>query len=317
MNKKRLTSLLAFTGLALVLAGCQVAPVNAKTTITSKEGAGSKTISTLVLVDGSSQITADAESFPGNNNYFYIEDATFENVTFTPKADGAKAKLYHDGYLANPNQHDTVKEVWEEFASKISDYIPEGFNLETRTLQSTGWKDEYMEVVPGPEVNEWKGYVFSITYSWENVAEYMSKTKTLIGDVYDQTELQELDDAGTPWATITAGEDNTYIWSEAYVVNYWTAFGIFDKVMNSEYFNRNGLSTSDAFSVAYQEYHIGESEPVKVKVDNLNTTENGELKFVSATGTIKPKAGAGLWVGIGIAVVAIVAAVVVFLKKRK
>lgn len=317
MNKKHITSLFALTGLVLFLSSCQVAPVNAKTTITSTEGAGSKTISTLVLVDGSAQITADAESFPGNNNYFYIEDSTFENVEFTPKADGAKAKLYHDGYLTNPNGKGTVKEIWEEFASKVQDYVPEGFELTTRTVQSDDWKDEYMETVPGAEVTAWKGYVFSVTYSWENVEEYIAKTKTLIGENYEVSELQELDDAGTPWVTFTKGEENVYTWSEAYVVNYWSAFGVFDGVMNSEYFNKNGINTFDGFSVALQEYVIGESDPVIVKVDNLNTKdENGNLKFVSAKGVVK--GNNGLIIGIIAGVAAVIAAVAAFLViKRK
>lgn len=336
MNKKqKLTSLLALTGLGIVLASCQVAPVNAKTTITSADGAGSKTISTLLLVDGSAQITADAESFPGNNNYFYIEDSTFENVSFTPKADGAMVNLYHDGYLTNPNGKATVKEVWEEFASKVADYIPEGFQLETRTVQSANWSDDLMETKQSTGAHtEWKGYVFSVTYSWANVSEYIQKTKTLIGSSYDVTELQELDDSNTPWATFTAGENDTYTWKEAYVVNYWSAFGIFDGVMNSQYFAKNGINTFDGFSVAMQEYVIGESDSVIVKVDNLNTTDaEGKVKFIEASGVIKaaqqpsepqepqepqePKSKTGLFVGIGAGVVALLAALAFFFIKRK
>lgn len=320
MNKKHITSLLALTGLAIFLASCQVAPVNAKTTITSKDGAGTKTISTLVLVDGSAQITGDATAFPGNNNYFYIEDSTFENVEFTPKADGVKAKLYHDGYLANPNKKATVKEVWEEFAAKVADYVPEGFELTTRTVQSDDWKDEYMETVPGSDVNAWKGYVFTVTYSWENVEEYIAKTKTLIGSNYEMSELQELDDAKTPWVTFTKGEENTYTWTEAYVVNYWSAFGVFDGVMNSEYFAKNGINTFDGFSVALQEYVIGESDPVLVKVDNLNTKdENGNLKFISGKGVIKNNTGliAGIIGGVAALVAAVVAFLVIKRKKAK
>ena len=291
MNKKqKLTSLLALTGLGIVLASCQIAPVNATTSITSAEGAGTKTISALVLVDGSAQINPDAESFPGNGEYYYIEDSTFENVTFTPKADGAMVNLYHDGYLTNPNNLTTVKEVWEEFASKVADYIPEGFTLETRTVQSENWTDDYMETKQGTGAHtEWKGYVFSVTYSWANVAEYMAKTKALIGEtLYESTELQELDDEGTPWVTFTAGENNTYTWREAYVVNYWSAYGIFDPVMHSEYFNlANGITTANGFAVAMQEYVIGEGQAQIVKVDNKNSLDaENNLKFIEATGTI-------------------------------
>ena len=286
MNKKRITALAA----CLLLAGCQVAPVNATTTITSAEGAGTKKISLLALVDGSAQITPDAESFPNNANYFYIEDADFSNVTFTPKADGAKAKLYHDGYLTNPNGKATVKEVWEEFTTVVESYIPEGFEFTATTIQSENWDDAYMETVPGPEVLEWKAYVYSVTYSWANVEEYITKTKALIGaEAYEVSELKELEDAGTPWATFTNNGDNTYTWREAYSINYWSVFGIADKVLASEYFNKNGINTSDAFSVALQEFKIGESEAEIVKVDNLNSSnEDLTPKFIEATGTITP-----------------------------
>ena len=320
MNKKRITALAA----CLLLAGCQVAPVNATTSITSTEGAGTKTISLLALVDGSAQITPDAESFPNNNNYFYIEDADFSEVTFTPKADGAKAKLYWDGYLANPNGKTTVKEVWEEFTTVVESYIPEGFEFKATTIQSENWDDAYMETVPGADVLEWKAYVYSVTYSWANVDEYISKTKALIGtETYEQTELKELEDAGTPWATFTNNGDNTYTWKEAYSINYWSVFGVADKVMNSDYFNRNDLNTSDAFSVALQEFKIGESDPTIVKVDNLNSlNEDFTPKFIEATGTIMPAAKPNNNMTTAIAIIAgaavvLVAGLFIILKKRK
>ena len=322
MNKKRITALAA----CLLLAGCQVAPVNATTSITSTEGAGTKTISLLALVDGSAQITPDAESFPNNANYFYIEDADFSEVTFTPKADGAKAKLYWDGYLTKPNGKETVKEIWEEFTTVVESYIPEGFEFKATTIQSENWDDAYMETVPGAEVLEWKAYVYSVTYSWANVDEYVSKTKALIGtETYEQTELKELEDAGTPWATFTNNGDNSYTWREAYSINYWSVFGVADQVMNSEYFNRNGLNTSDAFSVALQEFKIGESDPTIVKVDNLNSlNEDLTPKFIEATGTITPapaaKPDSNMTTVIAIvagAAVVLAAGLFIILKKRK
>ena len=287
MNKKQLISILTLSSFALTLAACQIAPVNGKTTVSDASGAGSKKISALLLVDGSCQIEKDTTSFPANSDYYYIDDAEFTDFTFTPKADGAKAKLYHDGYLTNPNQKETVKEVWEEFIDVAKTYVPEGFTVEVTEVKSEDWDDAYMETVPGPEVNAWKGYVFSVSYSWDDVEEYVSKTKTLIGnDLYAMTELQELDDAETPWVTFTQNGDN-YVWSEAYVVNYWSAYGIFDGVMNSEYFKRNDVTTDNAFSVGLQEYVIGEGDPVKVKVDNKSSVdEEGNLKFITASGKL-------------------------------
>jgi len=56
MNKKHFLTVSAACLLGLALSSCQIAPVNATTKIDSVKGAGSKTLSALVLVDGSCQI---------------------------------------------------------------------------------------------------------------------------------------------------------------------------------------------------------------------------------------------------------------------
>ena len=91
---------------------------------------------------------------------------------------------------------------------------------------------------------------------------------------------KELDEEETPWVTFTQDGDE-YVWSEAYVVNYWSAYGIINNVMDSQYFSRNDVTTDNAFSVGLQEYKIGESDPVKVKIDNKNgENEDGSVKFM-------------------------------------
>lgn len=295
MKKNQLIGLLTMAGVALTLASCQIAPVNATTKINSVDGAGSKTISMLVLVDGSCQIQPDTTSFVGNNNYFYIGDATFEDIKFTPKEDGAKVKLVLDGYLTNPNKLDSNQKVWDEFNEVVKSYIPEGFTFNCREVKSDDWNDDYMTNVPGADVTAWKGYVYSVSYSWDNVTSYIEKTKALIGqDAYAISHLQELDDASTPWAKFTKNEDNTYTWEEAYLVNYWSVYGVADKVLGSKYFNKAALgadyaiTTDNAFSIALQEYQIGDGDKVIVKIDNQNgVDENQNPKFISATGTIK------------------------------
>lgn len=292
MNKKRITALAA----CLLLAGCQVAPVNATTTITSSEGAGSKTISALVLVDGSCQIDADLESFPGNTSYYRVDNIDFTNLELTPKADGAKVRLYHDGYLTNPNGKATCKEVWEEFNGVVESYVPEGFEFKCTEVKSANWTDDYMETVPDATVSEWKGYVYSVTYSWANVEEYISKTKTLIGaDAYEISQLKEMEDAGLAWAKFETLENNQFKWSEAWYVNYWSVYGTADKVMGSEYFNKAALgaefaiTTENAFSISLQQFTIGESESVTIKVDNTSgSNEDLSVKMIEATGTITP-----------------------------
>ena len=325
MNKKHFSGLLTMAGLALVLSSCQIAPVNATTSITNAAGAGTKTISMLVLVDGSCQIEPNADLMLGNSDYWYFEDVDFSDITITPKADGAKVKLYHDGYLTNPNGKATVQEVWDEFNDVVESYVPEGFEFKCTEVKSSDWNDDYMTTVPDATVNAWKGYVYSVTYSWTSVEDYVTKTKTLIGESYAESHLQELDDAGTPWATLTKNDDGTSTWTEAYLVNYWSVYGVADKVLSSEYFNKAALgdayaiTTDNAFSVALQEFKIGESESVFVKIDNKNGL-NADLspKFISATGVIpEPKSNTGLIVGIVAGVVVVAAAVVAFVVLRK
>lgn len=314
----------------LLLTACQVAPVNAKTVITDVNGAGNKTISMLMLVDGSVQMTADTTSFPGNNNYFYVDDATFENVTFDPKAD--KVSYISDGYFTNPNHLATAQEIWNEFNAKVESVVPEGFNFSISTVQSANWNDKYMGEAKAESTNttnEWKAYVYHLSYSWNNVEEYIAKTKKLIGKNYASSELAELDDANTPWVSFTEGEDSVFTWKECYTVNYWSVYDLVDTVMDSELFNRDALGatyhveTSSAFQVALQEYQIGEGEAVKVKIDNTSTTdENNAVIFIEAKGKVAKPAttNAGMIIGIVAAAVVVVAAAiggVIFFKKKK
>lgn len=328
MNKKSFTCLLTITGLGLLLTSCQAAPINATTKITSSKGAGSKTLSALVLVDGSSQIEPDLESFAGNDTYYYIEDSKFDTVTYTPKSDGAKVGMIKDGYLTNPNNKTSCQEIWNEFNDVVKSYIPTGFDFQLREIKSDNWDDSYMDQAPASDVFAFKGYVYSLTYSWTSVSDYIAKTKTLMGDSYEFSELKEAEDEGQKWAKIEKNDDGTYTWSEAHLVNYWSVYDIADKVTSSTYFNKAALgedfkiTTDNAFAVAMQEYQIGESDPVIVKIDNKSgLDENKNLKFISATGIIKEKNNnLGLYIGVGAAVV-VVAGVsigaVLITKKRK
>lgn len=334
MNKKRFTGLLTIAAAALVLSSCQVAPVNATTTINSTSGAGSKTISALVLVDGSCQIAPDKTAFEGNNDYFYIEDADFSDITFEPKYDDfgnvARVKMVQDGYLTNPNGKETTQEVWDEFNQVVESYVPEGFEFKCTEVKSANWDDKYMDEIPtSNDVTEWKGYVYSVTYSWDSVEDYMAKTKTLVGHVYDDSHLKELDDLGTPWASISKNDDGTYTWKEAYLVNFWSVYGIADNVMESEYFNRAALgadftvTTEQAFSVALQEYTMGEKTTL-VKIDNKNGVDDQlNPKFIEITGTLPEEnngnSNNGWLIGVGVLAVAVVAvgAYVVISKKKK
>ncbi len=334
MNKKtskKATMLgLGVLGAAL-LASCQICPVNANTIITDQNGAGSKTISLFSLVDGSIQIAADS-SFEGNSNYFYIDDATFENPTFTSKAD-AYVSYAKDGYFTNPNGKATVAEMWTEWNERIKSIIPTGFSFSIDTKQSSGWNDSYMELSTADmkttnTTNEWKAYVYHLTYSWNNVEEYISKTKTLIGSTnYAVSELAELDDAGTAWASLTKNSDDTYTWKECYTVNYWSVYGYIDTMIHGDLFNAAALgadfavATSSAFSISMQQYKIGDGEETKIKIDNTSTTDkDGNVKFVSATGKIAKKTNVvAIVAGVagGIVAIGVIAALVVFFNKRK
>lgn len=315
----------------LLLTACQVAPVNAKTVITDVNGAGNKTISMLMLVDGSVQMTADTTSFPGNNNYFYVDDATFENVTFDPKAD--KVSYISDGYFTNPNHLTSAQEIWNEFNAKVQSVVPTGFDFSISTVQSANWDDKYMSEAKADSTNttnEWKAYVYHLSYSWNNVDEYIAKTKTLIGKNYVSSELAEIEDAGNAWVSFTEGDDSVFTWKECYTVNYWSVYDLVDTVMDSELFNRDALGsayrveTSSAFTVALQEYQIGEGEAVKVKIDNTSTTdENNNVKFIEAKGKVAKPASStnvGMIVGIAVAAVVVIAGIVVggvFASKKK
>ena len=306
MNKKHFLTVSAACLLGLALSSCQIAPVNATTKIDSVKGAGSKTLSALVLVDGSCQI--EPTPFGSNSSYYVVNSPDFSDVQFTPKADGAKVKLALDGYLTNPNGLATTQAVWDEFNQVVESYVPEGFNFNLRTVQSSDWKDEYMDTVPGADVKAWKGYVYQVSYSWNSTEEYIEKTKKLIGNSYEVSHLKEYEDEHQkPWASLTKNDDGTYTWSEAYLVNYWSVYDIADQVTGSKYFNRAALgadfavTTDNTFAVALQEYRIGDSDPVTVQIDNTQgTDENMNLKFISATGSIKSasKNNTGLIVGI-------------------
>lgn len=259
MNKKHFLTVSAACLLGLALSSCQIAPVNATTKIDSVKGAGSKTLSALVLVDGSCQI--EPTPFGSNSSYYVVNSPDFSDVQFTPKADGAKVKLALDGYLTNPNGLATTQAVWDEFNQVVESYVPEGFNFNLRTVQSSDWKDEYMDTVPGADVKAWKGYVYQVSYSWNSTEEYIEKTKKLIGNSYEVSHLKEYEDEQQkPWASLTKNNDGTYTWSEAYLVNYWSVYDIADQVTGSKYFNRAALgadfavTTDNTFAVALQEY---------------------------------------------------------------
>lgn len=199
MNKKHFLTVSAACLLGLALSSCQIAPVNATTKIDSVKGAGSKTLSALVLVDGSCQI--EPTPFGSNSSYYVVNSPDFSDVQFTPKADGAKVKLALDGYLTNPNGLATTQAVWDEFNQVVESYVPEGFNFNLRTVQSSDWKDEYMDTVPGADVKAWKGYVYQVSYSWNSTEEYIEKTKKLIGNSYEVSHLKEYEDEQQkPWA---------------------------------------------------------------------------------------------------------------------
>jgi len=327
MNKVKTFSAVAVAALSLVLTSCQIAPVNAQTTITSTAGAGSKTISALVLVDGSCQIAPDAESFPSNTSYYYVDDVDFSSPTITPNPNGAKVRMYLDGYLANPNALTSCQAVWDEFNTQVEAAIPVGFTFNMETIQSDDWDDAYMETPPDATISAWKGYVYQVSYSWKSTAEYISKTTNLIGESYSISDLQELDDAGTPWATLVENDDDTYTWSEAYLVNFWSVYDIADRLMSSEYFNRDAIgvdyrvTTDSGFSISMQQYTIGESDSVTVKIDNDNgLNDDLSMKFISATGVLHEESNNTLAIVLGsVAALLVVAGVTtaVILKKKK
>lgn len=338
MNKKsfgKFGAIGAGALLTVLLASCQVSPVNGNTVITNADGAGNKTLSLFCLVDGSIQIQPDTESFVGNNSYFHIED--MKNPTFTPKADNW-VKYISDGYFTNPNHLTTPTEIWDEWNAKVASIIPEGFEFSMDTFKSAGWKDEMMNttVAGFNTTNEWKAFVYNISYSWNNVEEYKTKTKALIGETnFAVSEMADLEDANTPWVSFEKGEEAdgmaAYTWKECYTVNYWSCFGLVDAMLSSNLFNRDALGadyhvdTSSAISMSQQSYKIGEGEVVTHKVDNTSTLdENSNVKFLTAEGKIAlpAKKGNGALIGTicgvaGAAVVAGVVAGVVVTKKKK
>ena len=311
----------------IVLASCQIAPVNSELTITDASGAGSKTIRLLALVDGSAQMAADT-SFAGNTAYYYVDDMTMTNVTYTQKTDGAKVDYVAAGVFTNPNKLASKAAVWEEWNAYIKSIIPTGFDFSISTIQSSGWNDSMMEnVAADPAFKEFKAYVYTLAFSFKSIDEYMSKTKTLIGDAaYKVSQLADIDKAGAKWATLTKGDKDVYTFSEAWYVNYWSVYGLSDIADHSKYFNLAAygagyeLTTDNLFSVSQNSYKIGEGDVVKVKVDNKSGTDSSALgvQFISATGTIPTKTNVGLIVGccVGAAVV-IGAAVTTFLIKKK
>ena len=326
----KVLAILGATAVAgIALASCQIAPVNSELTITDASGAGSKTIRLLALVDGSAQMAADT-SFAGNTAYYYIDDITMTNVTYTQKTDGAKVSYVDAGVFTNPNKLATKAAVWEEWNNYIKSIIPTGFDFSISTIQSSGWQDSMMaNVTADPSFNQFKAYVYTLTYSFKSIDEYMSKTKTLIGDTaYKVSQLADIEKAGSKWATLTKGDKDLYTFSEAWYVNYWSVYGLTDIADHSKYFNLAAygagyeLTTDNLFSVSQNSYKIGEGDVVKMKVDNKTGTDSSELgvKFITATGTIPTKTNVGLIVGCCVGAVVVIGAAVVItlvIKKKK
>lgn len=339
--KKSLLFTTFLVGLGVILASCQAVPVNAQMHITNSAGAGTKKLSALMLVDGSIQIEEDAAVA----GWFAAGDIDYTNVSFTPKSsDGAKVSYIEDGYFTNPNELETKQAIWDEFNNVVKGLVPTGFTFELKSKQSAGWLDSMMDnKVADPTFTEWKAYIYEVSYSWANVEEYITKTKTLIGDSYAISELKEYEDAGNKWVTLTKNSDNTYTWKEAIHVNYWSVFNMVQKVFDSDYFDRAALvpllgpgteiAVENAFSLSKLQMKMGSAAPVTHPIHNgSGLSEALDLVFLESKGALPDpvtdpvtdpdKEGFPVWgtvlIVVGaVALVGAVAAVLVIRKKKR
>ena len=146
-----------------------------------------------------------------------------------------------------------------------------------------------------------------------------------MGESYEFSHLAELEEAGTPWATFKKDGDE-YVWSEAYLVNYWSVYDICDQIMNSDYFNNApfgpdfAVTTDNAFCCALQTYKIGDGEEVTVLIDNLNGVDsNANPVFIEARGKLVEPTNWALIIGFIVVAVVVIAGVTTYIvvKKKK
>ncbi len=329
---KRVSLSLSTLGVGLLLAACQTAPVKSVLTFTNKEGAGEKTIMVAGFVDGSCQLEKAGGDYAG------IDYCDASGIYSTDPADwpACTTALYVFGgplrvssakdVLRDPdNANATAPEVWEAVTEYVQTLAPEGFAITYREVETAGWNYNMMT---DPSLNtsndQWKAIVFELKYTFENFAEYKTKTAALIGD--EPFDLDELDDDFVSF-TVTPGEDaegnavEVFTYKEDSSVLFYSVLPLMQTFHASGYHtaDRGTYGLSVLFTTSDVEVIINVESTIALNSDKAfeNANANIALRELSFTGEFAVPSSPLLLILAIVAGVGVVGAIAFVVLKKK
>lgn len=329
---KKSASVLMLLVVLLIVTGCQTSVVRQVTNFTDEDGAGSRTISVAVFLDGSCQLNTNGEQ--GGDNWFVpaISNDSIKEGELPCNTTAALVSTAKDNGLVVPGNPDaTISEKWDALHNFVMENLSsEEFPITRRVLASSNWNDEMMT---NPELNadktEFKLWVYEIEYSWNDFDEYISKTKALIGEeAWEISDLKQVEDDQQAWTTWTKtkvdaqdGKGKAYKvdFSERETVLYWSVYSRLLTVFESPNFDKTALGTEFDdyfFTLSDVEYKLGEESKV-TQISHLDDVDEDGIKTITLSYEF-PISSSNVWVYIVvIVVVAAIAGVIVFFIKRK
>lgn len=317
---------------ALVLAACQPAPVKSVTKFTDVTGAGTKTLYAAGFVDGSCQLLKDQNfAIPSGGFYDHWEA---EGISTTiaanwPTCDAAVSVVTTaaDGIIVDPdNASATRTQRWQAVNEYVETLIPEGYDFEIITVQSSGWSDAMIDDGSlNTNKDQWKAYVYKLTYSFDSFDEYKEKTLGLISS--ETLALSDLagDDDFATWTVerdVCSDDDSkqcdVVTFTEKSTVLYWSVFDLMDAFYNSEYFTTDHATYQFAqlFSTSDVEVDINGTSDFEY-VSEKSIDDEGGIVTLSFTGEFEAPANNTIWfIACGALLAGIAVALFFFLKKK-
>ncbi|MCM0647309.1 hypothetical protein NBE98_02835 [Clostridium swellfunianum] len=164
-------------------------------------------------------------------------------------------------------------------------------------------------------------YVYSITYSFKDINEYNEKTKKLIGNAkYEElglkpstlNEEEAKDSNGKKAYKLTFTESKDVL----YASSAWAVEGIFNdtNLFDPDPHKTGAIGMTDIYQLKSIKLKIGDT----TKDFDLTKEENASLTEVSLAGfAAKPADKTPLYIGIGAAVIVVIAVLTVIASKKK
>jgi hypothetical protein len=327
---KRVSLSLSTLGIGLLLAACQTAPVKSVLTFTNKEGAGEKTIMVAAFVDGSCQIAKAGGDYAGID-YWDASGINSTDPTDWPACAGdgdfgpLRVTTAVDVLRDPDNENATQPEVWEAVTEYVQTLAPSGFVITYREVETAGWDDGMMtDATLNTENDQWKAIVFEMKYTFENFAEYKSKTAALIGA--EPFDLEELDEDFVSF-TVTPGEDeegnpvDVFTYKEDSSVLFYSVLPLMQEFYGSEYHVQASefYNLSTLFTTSDVEVIINGESTIALTSDKAFGDDNASiaLRELSFTGEFAaPSSPLLLILGIVAGVGVVGAIAFMFLKKK-